>query len=177
MKILCGCMAALIAVWTLGGCSDNTEPAQNDTPAQNDAEDTADSPTVAAAAESVWMTDFEAAKVKADDEGKDLLMDFSGSDWCYWCQRLDEEVFSRQGFIDEAGRHFVFVKIDFPSDKSGQSQALQQQNDRLARIYGIQGYPTIILAHPDGTEYARTGYRDGGPDAYLDHLQQLRQER
>ena len=174
MKILCGCTAALIAVLTLGGCSDNTEPAQNDTQAQNDAlaqDDTDDT------AESVWMTDFEAAKAKADQEGKDLLMDFSGSDWCYWCQRLDEEVFSRQGFIDEAGRDFVFVKIDFPSDKSGQSQALQQQNDRLARNYGIQGYPTIILARPDGTEYARTVYREGGPDAYLDHLQQLRQER
>ena len=29
-----------------------------------------------------WLTDYEAAKKQAAKEGKDILMDFTGSDWC-----------------------------------------------------------------------------------------------
>ena len=29
-----------------------------------------------------WITDYEAAKKQAAKEGKDILMDFTGSDWC-----------------------------------------------------------------------------------------------
>ena len=33
-----------------------------------------------------------AAVAQAKEQGKDLLVDFTGSDWCAWCIRLDEEV-------------------------------------------------------------------------------------
>ncbi|HIA27437.1 MAG TPA: thioredoxin family protein, partial [Planctomycetes bacterium] len=32
--------------------------------------------------------DFDKAKETARSEGKDLLINFTGSDWCGWCQRL-----------------------------------------------------------------------------------------
>ena len=46
-----------------------------------------------------WMTDFDEAKKEAEAGKKDLLMDFTGSDWCGWCIRLKEEVFSKEAFI------------------------------------------------------------------------------
>ena len=73
-------------------------------------------------ADAAWMTDFEAAKQKAAEEGKDLLVNFSGSDWCYWCKRLDNEVFSRAAFVSEAEKSFVFVLIDFPRANKQSSQ-------------------------------------------------------
>ncbi len=31
-----------------------------------------------------WIEDFEKAKALAVDSGKDLFVDFTGSDWCGW---------------------------------------------------------------------------------------------
>ena len=177
MEKLYTLMSLLLAVFWVAGCSENETPVPEVSEDHSQQAQTTAEPSSIRPDQSIWMTDFEEAKAKAADSGKDLLMDFSGSDWCYWCQRLDDEVFSKQGFIDKASEDFVFVKIDFPSDKSHQSRQLQEQNQRLARIYGIEGYPTIILAHPDGTPYAQTGYIEGGPDVYLEHLQELRQDR
>ena len=42
----------------------------------------------------LWTQDFAAAKARAKAEKKDLLVDFTGSDWCGWCIKLDNEVFS-----------------------------------------------------------------------------------
>ena len=72
---------------------------------------------IGAASGENWMTDFDAAVKKATAENKKLLVDFSGSDWCGWCIKLDEEVFSKQEFIDEASKQFIFVLLDFPRKK------------------------------------------------------------
>jgi len=153
----------LISGVVVSGCSKKTDPA---------ASETAEPATAAN-----WITDFEAAKRTAAAEGKDLLINFSGSDWCGWCIKLDEEVFSKPAFIEEAGKSFVFVLLDFPRDKSGQSSAVQAQNKRLADQFQIQGYPTVILAKADGSPYVETGYMEGGPAAYLAHLKELREKR
>ncbi|MCE5187149.1 MAG: thioredoxin family protein [Planctomycetaceae bacterium] len=123
-----------------------------------------------------WLTDFDGAKQIARQQHKDLLINFAGSDWCYWCKKLDAEVMTDADFVIPAQQDFVFVLIDFPANKSAQGQTLQQQNERLAQQYAIEGYPTIILAESDGTPYARTGYQPGGGKSYLDHLRQLRSD-
>lgn len=120
-----------------------------------------------------WLTDFEAAKQLARQHNKDLLINFAGSDWCYWCKRLDAEVLMDAAFVIPAQEDFVFVLIDFPADRSGQSQSLQKQNQQLAQRFAIEGYPTIILADADGNPYARTGYQQGGGKAYLEHIRRL----
>jgi thiol-disulfide isomerase/thioredoxin len=123
-----------------------------------------------------WMTDFAAAQKKAAAEGKDLFINFTGSDWCGWCKRLDKEVFSKPLFIYEAQKHFVFVYLDFPRNKP-QSDTLKAQNEKLAQRYEAQGFPTIILATADGSPYGRTGYEEGGPLAYLQGLAKLQQKK
>lgn len=124
-----------------------------------------------------WTHDFEAAKATAATEKKDLLLDFTGSDWCGWCIRLNNEVFSQQAFKDAAPKDFLLVEIDFPQDASKITQETRAQNERLSDRYGIEGYPTIILADATGRPYAQTGYQEGGPQSYLAHLTELRQTR
>lgn len=164
-------VALAVIAAAIAGCSKQPETAASGTESQPG------TPASGTETSVVWMTDFEAAKQKAAAEGKDLLIDFSGSDWCYWCKRLDSEVFSKSVFIEEAAKQFVFVMLDFPNDKSGQSSQLQAQNKRLAEQFGIRGYPTVILAKADGTQYAQTGYQEGGPDVYLTHLKELREKQ
>ena len=123
-----------------------------------------------------WMTDFAAAKASAKAQNKDLLIDFTGSDWCGWCIRLKKEVFSKEAFKDEIHKHFVLVELDYPRKKK-LPDALAAQNEKLKNEYAIRGYPTIFLTDADGRPYARTGYRRGGPEKYLEHLAQERKKR
>lgn len=124
-----------------------------------------------------WTTDWEAAKSQAAKEQKLLLIDFSGSDWCGWCKKLDKEVFSQETFLTEAKKKFVLVLLDFPRDKSGQSEALQKQNDELQERFGVEGFPSVFLATADGTPFAQTGYQEGGPEKYLAHLDEFLAQR
>lgn len=121
------------------------------------------------AVELQWETNFKEAVVKAKKENKALLVNFTGSDWCGWCIRLDKEVFSKEEFAKYADKNLVLVKIDFPR-KTQLSEELKQQNQALAGKYGVRGLPTILLMDSNEEILLQTGYRRGGPDAYIDHL-------
>jgi thioredoxin-related protein len=131
---------------------------------------------IAQAADAGWSTDFEAAKLQAAAEHKDLLIDFTGSDWCSWCQKLDKEVFQQEAFA-KAKEKYVLVELDYPRDESKQTGALHAQNQSLARTYPVSGYPTILLCDATGAPYAATGYEPGGPEKYLDNLNTLQAQK
>ena len=121
---------------------------------------------------SDWKTDFDAALETAKADGKEVLVNFTGSDWCGWCIKLDKEVFSQDAFKQFAASKLVLVKIDFPRKKE-QSEALMAKNEALAEKYGIRGFPTILLLSPDGKLIGKTGYQAGGPEAYVKHLEEV----
>ncbi len=116
-----------------------------------------------------WETDFEAAKARAVKEHKTILMNFTGSDWCGWCKRLDREVFSQEAFQSFATANLVLVKIDFPKYVK-QSEEEKNRNWKLAERYGVSGFPAILLVDAAGAEKLRTGYIGGGPEQYVQHL-------
>ena len=70
-----------------------------------------------------WTSDFEAAKKQAAEQKKDLLIDFTGSDWCGWCIKLNDEVFQKDAFKAGVKDKFVPVEIDFPQDEKKISEA------------------------------------------------------
>ncbi|HIE06598.1 MAG TPA: thioredoxin family protein [Desulfarculaceae bacterium] len=126
--------------------------------------------SIAMASDSLWQTDYVAAKAKAKQEHKFMLIDFTGSDWCGWCKKLKKEVFSQKLFQDKAPEEFILVELDFPQ-KTKIDDKLIAQNRDLAKAFAVSGYPSIILTDADGVEFARTGYKAGGAQVYLDHLQ------
>lgn len=119
-----------------------------------------------------WETSFEKAKATAQAENKDILMNFTGSDWCGWCIRLGNEVFRHQKFAEYAKKNLVLLELDFPQGFELE-ESLQQQNDALQAQFGIQGFPAILLLDSQGRAYAQTGYQAGGPLAYTEHLETL----
>lgn len=119
------------------------------------------------------MHDFDAAKTKAVKEGKPIFINFTGTDWCGWCIKLEKEVFSKKAFQDYAKENLVLVEVDFPKKKE-QTAELKAQNKKLDKEYGVEGYPTLYLLDATGKKLTEDiGYREGGPEAYVEHLKSL----
>lgn len=125
------------------------------------------------AAELPWMTDLPKAEAKAKKENKLVMMDFTGSDWCIWCKKLDKEVFSTPEFIQYAEKNLVPVQVDFPRAKP-QSQELKKANQELQKKYKIEGYPTVIVLDQNGKKVGELGYEEGGPKPFIAKLEKLK---
>jgi thioredoxin-related protein len=123
--------------------------------------------TGAVAAEG-WGTDYKAALAQAAEQKRPILVDFTGSDWCGWCIKLDKETFSQPAFKEYADTNLVLLEADFPNSKN-LSDELKKQNEELQKKFGVEGFPTLVLLDSSGKEIARqVGYLEGGPAALID---------
>jgi thioredoxin-related protein len=121
-----------------------------------------------------WKTDYTAALEQAAKENKMVLLDFTGSDWCGWCIKLQKDTFSKPEFKKFAEQSLVLVELDFPRGKP-QTDQLKKQNEELAEKFGVQGFPTLVLLDSQGQEAARNvGYLQGGPEAFIHWVESAR---
>jgi thioredoxin-related protein len=126
-----------------------------------------------AAEKTEWLTDLPKAQAQAKKEGKLVIMDFTGSDWCFWCIKLQKEVFSQPEFAEYAKKKLVLVEVDFP-DKKEQTAELKKANKSLQEQYKIEGFPTIIVLDGDGKNLGKIGYEPGGPKTFIANLEKLK---
>jgi thioredoxin-related protein len=128
----------------------------------------------ARASDAPWLTDYQQALGQAKAEKKDVLMDFTGSDWCPWCIRMDKEVLSTGEFKSYAGKNLVLMLVDFPQSTQ-LPQKVQDQNNTLQQKYGAEGFPTFILVDSDGNVLGKqVGYLEGGPTAFIAKIESMR---
>lgn len=120
-----------------------------------------------------WMTNYEEAIDLGKSSSKPVILFFTGSDWCGWCNKLEEEVFDTKEFASLAGDKYVFLKLDFPL-YAPQPQQLSAQNKQLQKKFNITSYPTIVIFDAQTQQaIGTTGYRPGGSQQYSQHLQKL----
>jgi thioredoxin-related protein len=125
-------------------------------------------------ADSSWETNLKKAQEAAKAQNKLLFIDFTGSDWCGFCVRLDRDILSRPQFKAFANKNLVLMEVDFPRRKE-QSAETRAQNQRLALQYNIQGFPTIVVLNGEGqTVWRYDGYFSDGPEAFIAELEKLR---
>ena len=127
----------------------------------------------------VWETNLEAATKISLKTKKPLLLFFTGSDWCGWCIRLQNEVLKTPEFAAWAKEKVVLVELDFPR-RTPQQPEIQQQNAELQQMFQVRGYPTVWFATPskkDGktnlAQIGSTGYVAGGPAKWLEGANQI----
>ena len=114
-----------------------------------------------------WTEDLDLAMKFAARTKRPIVLDFTGSDWCGWCIKLHDEVFSKDAFKDYADKNLVLVAIDFPRSKKLPDE-IKRRNSKLMAQYGVRGFPTIVILDPTGEkELGRTGYVRGGPAAFI----------
>ena len=124
-------------------------------------------------AESDWLHDWNKAQEEAKANHKLLLLNFTGSDWCGWCIKLDKDIFSQPQFKNFAHDNLVLVELDFPRRKSQPTEE-KKQNVHLAQQYEVLGFPTIVVLNSDGQKVWKfDGYFPGGPEAFIAQLQKL----
>jgi protein disulfide-isomerase len=126
----------------------------------------------AASGEVKWTDNLKEAIAASKKTGKPILADFTGSDWCGWCIKLDKEVFSTPEFAKWANENVVLLVVDFPRSKP-QSEEIKKQNQELQKQFGIRGYPTIVFMNAKGEELGRSGYQKGGPEKWTQNVQSI----
>lgn len=119
-----------------------------------------------------WHTDLATAQSQAEEEHKSVMLVFQGSDWCGPCIKLHKEVWESDAFEEFSKEHLIPVKVDFPKRK--QNALLPEQvahNEALAELYNPSGiFPLVVIVDVEGTVLGKTGYKNIGTTAYLNHL-------
>ena len=116
-------------------------------------------------------TDYDAARERAKASGRHMLLFFTGSDWCKWCNRLEKEVFAQPEFLSSATNEFELVVLDFPMDKTKQTDAQRKRYDELARKFRVKSYPTVkVIDAVDESVVCASCYIKGGAANWLEDL-------
>ncbi len=126
-----------------------------------------------------WYTNLDEAVDVSMKSNKPLFLFFTGSDWCGWCIRLQNEVFHTKEFTEWAKNNVTLVELDFPR-KSLQAEGLKSQNAQMQQIFQVRGYPTVWFTKPtkiDGKtnleKLGSTGYLAGGPTNWIPTANQI----
>lgn len=125
------------------------------------------------AQELKWYTDVREAITVSNKEQKPMLMFFTGSDWCGWCIRLQNEVLKTPEFTKWAKDNVILVELDYPR-RTPQTPEIKNQNNELQQAFGIRGFPTVYFTSAEAKDgkvnfkgLGQTGYVAGGPSAWL----------
>ncbi len=93
-----------------------------------------------------WLHSFDQAILQAKKSGKPIFVD-AFADWCGWCHKLDQEVYSNARFVRYMDR-YVPLKVDVEDGGTG---------TQFAEKYAITGLPTLLVTDPNGTVTNRIG--------------------
>jgi len=91
-----------------------------------------------------WLVLIDEAYAESQKTGKPILANFTGSDWCGWCKRLDKSVFHHQEFKDWAKKNVVLLELDYPR-RFQVPPHIKEQNANLQRAFQVRGFPSLWL--------------------------------
>lgn len=119
---------------------------------------------------ATWRTDFAQAKQDAAKQDKNILLKFSGSDWCIPCIKMEKKLFDQDAFQHYATDHLLMVNADFPRQKKNKlSDELIKANEALAEQYNKEGhFPYTVLLDANGKVLkVWDGYKDITPEEFI----------
>jgi TolA-binding protein len=103
--------------------------------------------STAGAAEKIhWFHNYDQALAESRKTSKPILVDCF-ADWCYWCHKLDENVYTDAKFI-KFSETIVPLRIDVEDKGEG---------TRLAEQYQLTGLPTLLVIDSEGKLLNRIG--------------------
>lgn len=119
-----------------------------------------------------WLENYDKAKIIAAQQKKSILLNFTGSDWCKWCKKMEKEVMGQKEFEDFARQNLVLVKVDFPRQRSMPAR-VKEQNRRLEKRYDRKGFPNVVVTDSSGKELGRLKYRQEGLVGFMTKMKEF----
>lgn len=106
-----------------------------------------------------WLTNLEEAKSISQDENKNILIYFTGSDWCTPCVALKKDFFQTEVF-SEKSKDFVLVKIDYPRRSDIITAEQKTYNKKVIAKYNTdKTFPKLLMLNSNGREIGKlSGY-------------------
>ena len=122
--------------------------------------------------DSKWLTDYDKALNEAKKESKNVLVYFTGSDWCPPCKMLKTDLFESVEF-KELSEEYVLLYVDMPRNRDLLSPEQMAHNKEVMGKYNKKGvFPLLKIVNAKGNaldEYS--GYSMNGEIQY--HLELL----
>ncbi|WP_265594954.1 thioredoxin family protein [Haloferula sp. BvORR071] len=115
-------------------------------------------PVAEAAGIGAWTTDYPAAVKVAAERRLPIFIEFTGSDWCGWCQKMEKECLSKPEFLEAMRTQCVLVSVDFPH-KTQLPVELKEQNTKLAAQFKKSaGFPAYYIVDNDASQTTRWSF-------------------
>lgn len=114
-----------------------------------------------------WITNYEQALKKAEKEKKNVLIYFTGSDWCPPCIALKEDFFETDAF-EKYAKGYILLYIDIPRNSDLLPADQLQKNKEIAAKLNKRGaVPMVKIINNNGNELgALSGYSMNGEIKY-----------
>jgi thiol:disulfide interchange protein len=109
------------------------------------------------------------ALAQANRTQRCVLVYFSASRWCRWCQALEANILNTPEFQHFAKERFVLLNFDFAS----RAPRTPNTGTELAAHWNIHGFPAIVLLSPTGHYLGKLGYHGESTKDYLSQLEAL----
>ncbi len=119
-----------------------------------------------------WQTNYDKALRSAKSQNKNILVYFTGSDWCTPCKKLKTDLFDTQAFADVA-KNYVLLYVDYPRNQDLLTQQQRSQNEKLLSKYNKKKvFPLLQIVNKKGRAIDQySGYSMTGDVRYhLDFL-------
>ena len=95
---------------------------------------------------------FDQSIEKAKTENKNILLFFSGSDWCAPCVKFKKHFVETDQFKTFSAENLIVYNADFPRLKKNKlADSITEENEKLADKYNNTGlFPLILLLNTKG---------------------------
>jgi len=122
-----------------------------------------------------WNYNSEEAKKLAAEQNKNIVIVFSGSDWCAPCIKLDKNIWQSEAFKKEAGDNWIIVKADFPRKRANTlSKEQTEHNRKLAEKFNLEGsFPLVVVLDKTGKVLGKMGFKNVSPEEYIKMIHAL----
>jgi hypothetical protein len=113
-----------------------------------------------------WLDSWKVAQALSTQQQKDLLISFVDAGGP--SGQMENEIYSQPDFKDYAKKNLILLKVDFSADAvAKQTKELKEQNSMLADMFGVRGFPTVIVRNPKGQKILDGKYMKGGAPVFV----------